>query len=1023
MSHSSETAENEIKEEDSDIDIDNESNSNGNVTLPLMQSAYKFYAMKAMSCDIKRPLDFVLGTFGKATYEEPLQVIYQALQNTSLKKVVLPFTIKQLCIKLGTFDEKYNINLRERLRVAKKPAIKELYRKLLIIYYNVVFDDKFRELARIMFDQAYIDKQIITLNMDHNGARITNGIMMYPGNSCIECNNKLSVIYQDRRDGGSKGSVAIAYHKTSSPKLCTSYQKKCDKCHIYYNYNKIDYMKNAKNKARQNATLFLDPDALPYYSIAGKSTRNFIHQSIHRSLKHHQYCNKATSIIIWLQHYNEDFKADYDELLKIKDVNRLMSSAELGYSYILRYFYLYSLLCRIRDIENYGSININGDKVKIALIVTDEDKKKMEKELNTLSNIKNYKTKNDKTTNDEAADNKATDAKTTKGDAKASQSRIRAQQQYFGYFVRKYNRQLIETSVDELKEVPIRFNDDGAIEIYPGWFIVYGDGAEKITRLRCAYPAILGKLDYMKKIKKNDINEEMKINDIEKDDNDIDLAINNNAGKYSAQRYYECDGSPYFNDSNNNKKSYKCCKQHIAKIVKHFEDSECNMDIADVTSFINWYQINTAIARMRNTNVQKTIKATYTIDEDALSSIKKKHQKKLMELELKASKFASDNPEKQLQFEKFVDDIHIKMKSYKIRTLPDRECKNKGKSEASRHAALDKKQQLCDKLRIMLGDNDFDTDVIDEMIKDNETSVIDLLNLEFNYNRYMDKYGGCRRSKNITGATTARTKGLNVFMNCAGIIIKLREEIIRETPTAVILDIAESCTNNKTIIQYANRIEAIGYDMICRMYHHLKTLVNNERLPAIQEAFWCDLIWRAFIDIWHIFTHTDELCNKEGTFHPTLPKFENILFDINILMDRVNDVIAEQFWSTMNATLQLKSMCKERFILFLIEKREYHNKAKYDEIKNQGWTFIPIEWCTTLRDIKKAAKSEATFPTEQELKDKNGAQLSRITIRWDKMDDVRKLIRKANSGVNTPKNNKKRRMPQSSSKKTKKGRR
>lgn len=106
MSHSSETAENEIKEEDSDIDIDNESNSNGDVTVPLMQSAYKFYAMKTMSCNIKRPLDFVLGTTGKAIYEETLQAIYQALQNTSLKKVTLPFTIKQLCINLGTFDKK-----------------------------------------------------------------------------------------------------------------------------------------------------------------------------------------------------------------------------------------------------------------------------------------------------------------------------------------------------------------------------------------------------------------------------------------------------------------------------------------------------------------------------------------------------------------------------------------------------------------------------------------------------------------------------------------------------------------------------------------------------------------------------------------------------------------------------------------------------------------------------------------------------------------------------------------------------
>ena len=1009
MNNSSKTTTNELKEQEDSEDADvNECREFTKakstlatpqipVTLTLMQTAYKFYTMKAMSCDIKNPLDFLLNTTAKATYQEPLQAIYGFLQNKSMNDVILPYTIKKLCIKLGEFDKAHETELRKKWRKKKGDDTnkEELCRRMIIIYYNIVFDDSFRNVAYVMFHQEEVDKHIISLNVGGIGARITNGIMMYKGNTCIECNGALEIRYKSGTRDNVKGSTAIAYHKTSAPKLCTSYQKRCKNCDIYYNHNKIDYTDKSKNKARRNATLYLDPDEFSYYSIAGKSTRNFIHQSIHRSIRNHQYCNKSTSINIWLQHFNDDFRAYYDKLSKTKDLNRLLPSIELGYTYILRYFYFYSLLCRIRDIENFGSININGHSIKIALIVTGDDKKEMEQELKIFDKIKNDRASDDENKDDETKDN---------GDIAGS--KIRAQQQYFKFYVKRYYEQLIATSVDELKEVPVRINEAGEFEIYPGWFIVYGDGGEKITRLRCAYPAILAKLDYIIETMKNDANQEININDIEKDD-DIDLVINDDARKYTAQRYYECEESPYFNDPENNKKTYKCCKEHIAKIVHHFKELKSGMKLSNVTDFIKWYQIHAALAKMKNTDVRKTIKATYTIDEDALTSIKKKQEKKMKELELAANNFMVKNPEKHEQYEKFVDNIYNKINSYRNRPSLDRKCKSKAKANANANAVSDKKQALYDKLRNILGDYDFDTDDVEEMIDANQTSVIELLNLEFNYNKYLDEFGGCRKSKNITGATTARTKGLNVLMNCAGMIINVREEIVRETPTTVLLDIAKTCTNNETTIQYANRIEAIGYDMICRMYHHLKTLVKAQRLSAIQEAFWLDLIWRAFIDIWHIFTHTDELCTENGTFHPKLAKFDKILYNINILMERINDVIAEQFWSTMNATSQMKAMCRETFTLFLIEKRAYHNKARYNEIKNEGWTFIPIKYFTTLRDIKKDARYKASLPTKSELKAKNNEPLSRVEIKSHLQSEVRKLI-KANPIKYTPKNNKKR---------------
>ena len=54
------------------------------VELILMQTAYKFYTIKAMSCDINSPQDFMLSTHAKAIWEDPLFTIHKALQNMSI---------------------------------------------------------------------------------------------------------------------------------------------------------------------------------------------------------------------------------------------------------------------------------------------------------------------------------------------------------------------------------------------------------------------------------------------------------------------------------------------------------------------------------------------------------------------------------------------------------------------------------------------------------------------------------------------------------------------------------------------------------------------------------------------------------------------------------------------------------------------------------------------------------------------------------------------------------------------------
>ena len=928
------------------------------VTFTWILTAYKFYKMKSISCNMNNPREFMLSTDAKTIWQTPLLTIHESLMNQSIHGTT-SYTIKHLYDIIAMHDQKLKNNLRKE----NADKNRELIRKLQIIYYSIVFDNKFRNMVFVMFNDECSNKHLISLQ-NKCKARVTHGIMEYPGKSCLECKDKLSYVY--RSSGNDcKGSIAIVYHRRKAPKICNSYQKQCRECGIYYNYNRIDYKRTTKHKAKINRTIYLDPDALPYYSIAGKGANNYIHHSIYISIQNHQYCNKSQSIDIWLQHYNEECEADYNQLSKIKDAHKL--SMELGYRTVLRYFYFYALLCRTRGIEDFGSIVLNGRVIKIALIVTNADKEKI---LSDISCLKEAKIPNV---------NKSADI-----------GRIAHHQ--FTYFVNKYYQQLITSEVSELKEVPVRINKIGIIEIYPGWFIVYGDGGEKITRIRCAYPAILGKLDYMEQTADNT---EAKVNDINDDNDDIDLAINNNSRLYSSQRYYECDDTPYFNDRDNNRRSYKCCKHHVAKLIEH------GIQLTDISEFTTWYQWHTALAKMMDTNIQETIKAQYTIEDEVLHSIKTKHKTKITDLKYRINNFIQKHPQKHFRFETFVDEIHNKINNFRQRLKVKRAARERGEAKRQANSTSDNTQLIANKLRDILGDDDFELDR-DIM----QTSVRDLLALELNNNKYLDKHKGCRKSKYFSAATTTRTKGLNVLCNTAGVIIELREEIVRETPTAVILDIAHTCTNHPTSIQYANRIEAIGYDMMCRMYYHLETLIKNKRLPAKQEAFWCDLIWRAFIDIWHVYTHTDELCQATGgIFHPKLPKFAELLYNINEVMDRVNDIIAEQFWSTMNATSQLKSMNKETFLIFLLEKRSYCNQAKIKELKKKGWTFIPIEWCTSLRNIE---SQEAELPSKEALKAKNNIALTKVHIKPDKIQQVKNMINEATADKTNSSNKRKR---------------
>ena len=929
-----------------DVDNNNQENESAieYITISMIAAAYKLYEMKKISCI--QADDFILSNTAKNTWSEPLNKYY-----TTFKSKIIDAHTQYTCIELLHNLKSHQHNIANKLiknisshkvKAQAKTSLIQLTIKLVIIYYNIVFDDDFKHKIISIFEANYLDKHVISL--EHEGAKITQGIFMYQGKVCIECKGKLSIVYRGyRRD--TKGSIAMVYHKHKAPKIANVYQQRCQKCDIYYNYNRIDYTKNSIHISKQNTTIFLDPSKAEYFSISQK-TNNIVHRSILQSIKHHQYCNKPTSIEIWLQHYNEEWADTYISLQNDSKTSSL--SHQLGYKTILRYFYFYSALLRIRDITDYGSININGRNVKIAMIFNDEDKRKMYDEANY---------------NQDRA-----------GDEERSE-KYRESTNFLKYSINKFYNKLLSADTPELEQVPIQMNNNGDVQIYPGWFVLYGDGGEHIKRIRCAYPSILAKHDCILS-ESNHNNNNNQLNEIGQDDN-IDLIINHNSRLYTKTRYYECDNSPQTNSSENNRKSYKTCKYHTQRLANVY-----NLPLQEISTFITWYSLFSAIGRIKNTKIKETLTEHYTIDDEVVKSIKSKQKKKLERLQNKIAKFIDEHKDKHIKYKKFILNIQSKIPTYK----QARACTSKGRARTQQALEASTEAAIAERIHEILGDDDgeLDTDHFKMTI-----DARDLLDLEFKNNNYLNKMKGCRKANAMTPATICKTKGLNVLMNCAGMMVKLTEEVVRETPTSVILDIADACTINQSMIQYSNRIEAIGYDMMCRIYYHLKTLLQEDRLSAKYATFWSSLMERAFIDIWHIFTHTDFLCSEQGIFHPKLKKFRNILYNISQTIDRINDIIAEQFWSTMNATSQLMSMGKETFLLFLLEKKSYHNQIQMKELQKQGWKFIPIKWCTKLRDIE---SDEVELKSEAELQENNNKQLSRVQIKADKLQAVKDMF-------------------------------
>ena len=76
----------------------------------------------------------------------------------------------------------------------------------------------------------------------------------------------------------------------------------------------------------------------------------------------------------------------------------------------------------------------------------------------------------------------------------------------------------------------------------------------------------------------------------------------------------------------------------------------------------------------------------------------------------------------------------------------------------------------------------------------------------------------CRKGENIAKPKYGTSAGTMCFMNSAGAIVFLAEVPIRETPTFVIYQLYKSFTQNKSLIDYYQRLECLGIKKYVRYF-------------------------------------------------------------------------------------------------------------------------------------------------------------------------------------------------------------
>ena len=145
----------------------------------------------------------------------------------------------------------------------------------------------------------------------------------------------------------------------------------------------------------------------------------------------------------------------------------------------------------------------------------------------------------------------------------------------------------------------------------------------------------------------------------------------------------------------------------------------------------------------------------------------------------------------------------------------------------------------------------------------------------------IDALEGCRSGANTIKPDRNRTGGIFIISTLSGFIIELKEYIHRETPTEVTSDAVNAFTLLQSHRNYFERLESIGYDNMCNLQKKIHKSGKNGELSEMEAFFWTELLYRTFVDSFHIAKHKCPLCDIKHEagiccFNTKLPKFKDI---------------------------------------------------------------------------------------------------------------------------------------------------
>lgn len=638
------------------------------------------------------------------------------------------------------------------------------------------------------------------------------------------------------------------------------------------------------------------------------TTYTYIHKQLFKSITDHVF-GSAIPLCEYVDLYNKRFCDYIDNIYQQSpSIGKRQGPISLNYNRVKDSFWMY---CLQRYVQEYINKNIS---------LTKKERKEIIKQKNMITAILR-----DPNSNKNSDDNDSpTKNKNTK-EASFENNMSLSSKEEFQFLWRKYRDELEEAKVPCIDKVPVKKDKKGDIFYHPGHFIGYGDGNEGSKRWSCpTSPSIIQYCHLKSGVKHEQLY-------------DRRYMVKNH--------YYHCECSIIRGTGEH--KSCVLCLRHTTFLMKEF-----NMQKNEINQFILWYKISDNIEKLQN---DKTL-----TDEDK----KVKHVLKMSKLEnlLAQIEKKETNIENWKQFRK---NIYKTIQQSSLNDMnKNRKCKQKTKANIHECIEMIKDTECLENHDVILGEMN-ECEMLNDILPENR----DELNRDILLDEILSNSGkGCRKESNIIPAASAQTKGVNGWFTCSGFCIKLREEIYKETATQIVIETAKAFTCHSSIRKYFDRLTAIGYDMMCNVNSTFRSLFKNNSLNESENKFWLQLQDRSFIDIWHISTHKNNLCQpdqKTGIFHPKLKKFRNVLHNIDSNM-KINHQVVEQFWKLLNQYRYTRSLSAEKFQFFLLLKREYHNEQRIIQLENEGWKFIDINNISPLRQYKDL-KVSPTLPQIKEL--------------------------------------------------------